>query len=134
MIVSQTDAGWILSVAAPPQAHADVWLAVLEAAEARLRALDAPADGPGPLLALQGRSLRAGDGWNTLSVPDRARLLDFVVGRANLLLPILLKTRARIRGDKPLRNGTASRRPSRSSLMEIDRWKPSAFFSPSSSG
>jgi hypothetical protein len=109
MIVSQTDTGWTLSVAAPPQAHADVWLAVLEAAEARLRALDAPADGPGPLLALQDRSLRAGDGWNILSLTDRARLLDFVVGRANLLLPILLEARARIRGRKPPRNGTAPR-------------------------
>jgi len=95
MIVSQTDAGWSLSVAAPPQAHADVWHAVLQAAEARLRALDAPADGPGPLLALHEGALRAGDGWDALSVPDRARLLDFVVGRANLLLPILREIRAR---------------------------------------
>lgn len=95
MIVAQTEAGWTLSIAAPPQAHADVWHAVLQAAEARLRSLDAPADGPGPLLTLQECRLRAGDGWDALSVPERARLLDFIVGRANLLLPILLEMRAR---------------------------------------
>lgn len=89
MIVSQTDAGWIVSVAAPPRAHADVWHAVLQALEARLRALDAPADGPGPLLALAEGRLRTGDGWDALSIPQRAELLDLVAGRANLLLPIL---------------------------------------------
>jgi hypothetical protein len=95
MIVSQTDAGWTVFIAAPPRAHADVWYAVLQAAEARLRALDAPADGPGPLLALDEGILRAGEGWNLLDIPSRARLIDFVVGRATLLLHILLEQRSK---------------------------------------
>jgi hypothetical protein len=94
MIVSQTDAGWTFSIAAPPSAHADVWRAVLQAAEARLRALDAPADGPGPLLALVDGALRAGEGWNDLDLPARASLLDAVIVRANLLLSIFLKRRS----------------------------------------
>lgn len=95
MIVSQTDAGWSISLADSSNAHADVWRAVLTAAEGRLRALDAPANGSGPLLALAGDALRAGDGWDALSLLDRARLLDFVIGRANLLLSILLARAAR---------------------------------------
>jgi hypothetical protein len=92
MIVSQTDAGWTISIAAPPSAHADVWRAVLQAAEIRLRALDAPADGPGPILALVDGALRAGEGWNALDLPARAHLLDVVVQRAALLLSLVSKT------------------------------------------
>jgi hypothetical protein len=95
MIVSQTDAGWTVSVAAPPGAYSEVWRAVLRAAEARLRALDAPADGPGPLLVLVDGALRAGTGWDLLDIPARARLVDFVVGRATLLLSILLAPRSK---------------------------------------
>jgi hypothetical protein len=89
MIVSQTETGWSLSVAAPPSAHADVWRAVLQAAEARLRTLDAPGEGPGPLLALVDGALRAGEGWDALDLPTRARLLDAVIERATLLLSLM---------------------------------------------
>lgn len=89
MIVSQTDAGWTISLSSPPTSHADGSRTVLHAAEARLRDLNVPADGSGPLLSLANGSLRTGDGWDLLSLPQRAALLDFVINRATLLLLIL---------------------------------------------
>jgi len=89
MIVSQTEAGLAFSISAPPSAHADIWRAVLQAAESRLRALDAPAEGPGPLLTLADGVLRPGEGWDALDLSARAHLLDVVIQRATLLLSLV---------------------------------------------